>query len=188
MGHTLMYTACADNVNVGTNVLVDIVLGQAPTDLDQERFSVRRTTPPFFFQVRGGRLDTIRGEVIQHDNIRAGSNRLICLVEALALNLNLDGKPSRRFCCAHSVGDAPGGHDVVVFQHGHRREVKTVCIDAADQHAILLHKPEARGGLASASKNTRVSSFAKKQEQTIRLGSHARTARQRVEGYALTEE
>ena len=187
MRHTLVYAARADDINVGANVILDVVLSQATTDLNQERLPISRPPPPLLLELSSSHLDTIRREVIQHDDIRASSNRLIGLVEALTLDLDLNGKAARRLGRAHSIGDAPRSNDVVVLEHRHSGEVNTVCVDAADEHAVLFDEAEPGRRLAGAGQDVGVAGFAQERQQVVRLCRDARAPGQRVEGYALAE-
>jgi hypothetical protein len=188
MRHTLMYAARTHNVNIPTDVLFNVMLSQPTTDLNQEGLPVGRSPPPLILELSSSNLDAIRREVIQHNNVSTSRDGLISLVEALALDLDLDSETTGRLGRTHGIGDAPCRDNVVVLEHGHSREVNTVRIDAAHEHSVLLHQAEPRGRLAGAGKNVGVACLAQEGEQAFRLGGDAGAAGERVEGYALAEQ
>lgn len=153
MPNTLVNTAGTDNIRWASSPFFQILLCQAPAYFNQEGLSLC----PLLY-LHEGRAHFFHPEIVQHDNISAGCNRLERLTRRLAFNFNLGRKATNRACCHDCIWYGASGPNVVVFEHGHGANVVAMRVAAAYQHAIFLDKPETRCCLARTGKRALVAS------------------------------
>lgn len=151
----LVNAARAHHIHIVTHIRLHILRRQAAAHLHQ------RLVAPLLLQLPRADLDAIAREVVEHYDIGARRDRLVRLLERLALNLDLDAEAAGRLGRVHGLRDAALARpDVVVLEHRHRRQVVPVRVAPADQHAVLLDQAEAGGRLARAGQRVAVASGA----------------------------
>lgn len=166
------------------NVGLGIVGSQTTGNLKQE---VLLASPPFL-QAASSDPDALTSEVVQHNNVGTGSNRLISFLLTLHLNLDLEAEATGRLGRLDSVSNAAAAPHVVVLEHGHGAEIHAVGVGSSDEHAVLLDKTESGRGLPSTRHDPRVPGTPQVHQQVPALRSHAGAAGQDVEGHTLALE
>lgn len=197
--------AGGEDVHIGTGIGRSVRLGQAAADLDEERLLL---AGPLLLELAGRIADTLRGEVVEHDDVGAGANSRVRLLETAAFDLDFGREPT---CCLgrlHGAGDSGrdglgvggarssvrggavvgAGPDVVILEHGHGAQVVAVGVGAADEEAVFLDDAEAGRGLAGAGEGTLPAVGAQGRHEGGALGCDAGAAGEDVESDALAEE
>lgn len=201
-GRALVNRARREDVHVRARVRFHVLLGQAAADLDEERAGRLALGRPLLLQPPRRVPHAVGGEVVQHDDVRAGSDGRVGLLDAAALDLDLGREPAGclgglhghrdgrrdgldRVCRAALIGAGP---DVVVLEHGHRAEVVAVRVRAADEDAVLLHDAEAGRRLAGSREDAIPAARAEGLDQGCALGCDARAAGEDVQSHPFAEE
>lgn len=133
-------------------------VSDATTALDQK--VVLSLCSPTLLDALCSSLQTLASKVIQHDNVSASSNSLICLLLGLTFNLNLEGKTTHAASIMNGLCNwsyiprlifsrwswimcltwAP---DVVVLEHNHGREIHAMGIQTTNKNTIFLDQSKA---------------------------------------------
>lgn len=197
--------AGGENVHIGTGIGRSIGLSQAAADLDEERLL---RAGPLQLELAGGVADALGCEVVEHDDIRAGANSRVRLLETADFDLDFCREAACRLGCVHGAGDSRrdgldvgrggtpvrggavvgAGPDVVILEHGHGAQVVAVGVGAADEEAVFLDDAEAGGCLAGAGECALPAVGAQGGHERGALGCDAGAAGEDVEGDALAEE
>lgn len=101
----LVNGAGGQDIDIGTSKRSRVILGQPPTNLDEER-AVLATCSPFLLELLSSRAHPVRREVVQHDNLRPGPNGCIRFFQTPTLNLDLCRESTRRFSRSHGARDS----------------------------------------------------------------------------------
>lgn len=200
-----MDRAGGEDVHIRAGIGRGVGLGQAATDLDEERLLL---PGPVLLELAGRVTDSLRGEVVEHDDVGAGVDSRVGLLETAAFDLDFGRETARRLGRLHGAGDSGrdglgvsrarssvrGGAvvgarpDMVILEHGHGAEVVAVGVGAADKKAVFLDDAEARRGLAGAGERALPAVGAQGGNKGGTLGCDAGAAGEDVEGDALAEE
>jgi len=130
------------DVDVRAQVGAEVVLGEAARALEEDLCGAHEVFFEVVLELCGHGLEVLGLEVVEHDDVGAGEDRLARLGLGLGLDLDLEGEAAELPRAVHGGRDRLARPHVVVLEHDHRAEVVAVHVAAADGHRVFLDDAE----------------------------------------------